>query len=314
MSDEATDTTREKELEQRRELRRAKQLPDSYDSYYNDVSKHPVLRPANERILLIKYKHTKCDHARQLLVEANLRFVVKMAKRFSRNNNTILMDLVSSGNMGLLKALDRYDPDRNVRFLTYATAWILLFIRNELRNTELVSMPSWRKKAIRQINRVRERIASSEGREALPEEIAHEAGISTNRLDALSGSGKFAYESEDICNYNPGVIAIGGGNEEALPDERLIQKQQRDIAEQLIQSLSARERPIMCNYFGLVLRPESSDGATGDNLVETDPWSMKKIGSYLNVSSERIRQIKLLAIRKLRHRLKTAGIVAVEDI
>lgn len=314
MSGETPENKREKELAQRKELRRAKQLPDSYDSYYNDVSRHPPLTPAKERNLLVKYHHTKCSYARQRLVESNLRFVVKMAKRFSRNNNAVLMDLVSAGNMGLLRALELYDPGRNVRFLTYATSWILLFIRNELRNTELVAMPSWRKKAIRQINRVRERIASAEGREARPEEIAHEAGISSNRIDSLTGNGKFAYESEDICNYNPGAIAIGADRDESLPDEQLILKQQRDLVEQLLQSLSARERPIVCNYFGLVIKPGGRDGSVGVTLVETEPWSMKKIGSFLNVSSERIRQIKLLSIKKLRHRLKTAGINAVEDV
>lgn len=283
---------------------------DAYDRYYNDVSKLSLVDSKTERQLLVKYKRHKDLEAREKLLNANLRFVVKLARRFCNNNGDLLMDLISAGNLGLIKALEHFDIRRTTRFLTYATSWVLLEIRCELRNADIVSMPVWRRKAIRQIKRICDSIAAKEGRHAELSELEKEVGLSQARLKNLEVT-QLQYVPEEACDGpNAGQVPTAPS-----PDEHIMQQQRRAIIESIIRVLPAREQPIICNYYGLSYNLPGLKGKRSSTMYTNAPgWSLKKIGRYLSVSSERVRQIKVEALDRVKGYLDFMGIHNPEDI
>lgn len=253
---------------------------DSFDRYYTEVGRTKMLDAATERKLFRKYRRKKRngdiywvnDEARDRIIKGCLRFVVTLARRYSANVNT-LKDLVAAGNEGLLRALDRYDVNRNTRFLSYASSYVLLYIRSELHRSGLVAMPLWRQKTIRKVARVRSQHATATGCEPPEEEICDKVDISPAQLERLQVE-KFQYIPYDVVNLS------ANGNE-----GRTINKQAKELLERLMFNLGSKERFVLRSYFGLV----------------ADSMSLRQIANVLGVSSERVRQIKadaLLALRK----------------
>ena len=121
-----------------------------YNNYYKEVGRTRPLDSGTERKLFILYRRRGNLKARDMLISNCLRFVVKLARRFTQDTNAV-KELIAAGNEGVMLALSRYDLKRNTRFLSYATYWILLCMRNELHNRPLVRMPFWRQKAVRKI-------------------------------------------------------------------------------------------------------------------------------------------------------------------
>lgn len=314
--------------------------PNAYDRYYHDVSKVEPLDAKTEHELLVKYKATKDSAIRSRLIQSNLRFVVKLARRFCGNNQDVLMDLISAGNMGLIRALEKYDADRNVRFLTYATSWILLFMRQELRNCDLVTMPVWRRKALGRIRKAKEQIAAREGRSAETRELGETVGMSDTCLKHLEIA-HFQYVSEEtVANNAQALSRIDTAP--IPPDEQLIRVQQRELVESILRTLPVKERAILCNYYGLAVEVLNRGGDVRDVLItmrnelqaeldedglgkrgsisrvtyyDTTPWSLRRIGATLCVSSERVRQVKFEALKYIKRRLGSLNrIHRFEDI
>lgn len=314
--------------------------PDAYDRYYHDVSKVEPLDAKTEHELLIEYKATKSPAIRSRLIQSNLRFVVKLARRFCSNNQDVLMDLISAGNMGLMRALEKYDPDRNVRFLTYATSWVLLYMRQELRNCDLVSMPVWRRKALGRIKKAKEQIASREGRQVETRDLGDTVGLSDTCLKHLEIA-HFQYVPEEAVVNN--AKALSRMDSMPLqPDEQLMRMQQRELIESILRTLPVKERAILCNYYGLAAEVINNGGDVRDVLItmrnelqadlnndglgdkvsisrvtyyDTTPWSLRRIGATLCVSSERVRQVKFEVLRYIKRRLGSLnGIHKLDDI
>jgi len=256
----------------------------SFARYYEEVGRTRILDAATERKLFLMYRRKRGNkvfwtniEARDRIVESCLRFVVKLAHRYSNNLNT-LKDLVAAGNEGLLLALDRYDPKHSsgTRFLSYATSYILLYIRTELHNSELVTMPLWRQKAIRKVRQARSRVETSNGDTPDAAAICSEMDISPVQLERLQVE-KFHYTPIELSRIST------DGNE-----ARTINSQAKDFLERSLLELHPKECFVLRAYFGLV----------------TDPMSLRRIANVLGVSSERVRQIKVTALRSLRKTLQ----------
>lgn len=314
--------------------------PDAYDRYYHDVSKVEPLDAKTEHELLIQYKATKDPAIRSRIIQSNLRFVVKLARRFCSNNQDVLMDLISSGNMGLMRALEKYEPDRNVRFLTYATSWVLLFMRQELRNCDIVSMPVWRRKALGRIKKAKEQIATQEGRQVETRDLGDTVGMSDTCLKHLEIA-HFQYVPEEAVSNNAKALTHTD-SAPLRPDEQLMKMQQRELIESILRTLPIKERSILCNYYGLAaetrnygnnvrdilitmrneLQTDLANNGLGDKIsisrvtyYDTTPWSLRRIGATLCVSSERVRQVKFEVLRYIKRRLGSLnGIHKLEDI
>lgn len=257
----------------------ARSCPEDYDPnffrYYNDLSQVEILDPQTQRELFLRFRDEGDIVARDRLLESCLRFVVTLAKHYSRDIDT-LKDLVSVGNLGLMRALDHYDPDRGTRFLSYATHWVLLAIRNELYKRPLVTTPLWRQKALRKIKIAQQRLAAQFG-DATEEELAVETDLSTKQLQRLQVS-NFHYLCLDDCRpVQTDDLA-----------EKTIDKNTRDIVHKLLHVLSGKEKFVIKNYYGIGI----------------DKRSLRQIADILGITPERVRQIKMDAIRRLRRSAK----------
>lgn len=243
--------------------------------YYTDVSHTEILDPETERKLFLRYKRKKDIDARDRLLGSCLRFVVTLAKKYSKDVDT-LKELVSAGNLGLMIALDRYDHRRGTRFLSYATYWVLLYIRNELYNNKLVAMPLWRQKAVRKLKRAKRRNEAENGCEPSMDELSKELDLSETQLERLRVE-QFHYTELDEDNPTPPDTV----------DSAVINNQSKYILRDLIKTLSVKEQFIITAYYGL----------------KTDRKSLREIADFLGITSERVRQIKMEALRRLRRYL-----------
>lgn len=254
--------------------------------YYSDVGKSEILDAPTERELFLRFQQTQDPVARDRIIKSALRFVIKLAKNYARDPDTT-KDLISAGNVGLLKAFDRYDPSHGTRFLSYATSWVLLEMRNELYNSGIVSMPLWRQKALGKIAQTNTRAMAARGCRATTRELQKNVDLTSTQLQRLQEC-----ESLQISALTDDMPSNGNGNGNGHLDGLAINKESRLILGDLIRGfLSVKEQFVIRAYFGWV----------------GDPMSLRQIATVLGVSSERVRQIKTDALRliekKLRYRL-----------
>lgn len=251
----------------------------TFGQYYKEVSATKQLDPKEERSLFLRYRRTKDLAARDALVHNCLRTVVKLASRYSKDPE-IFKDLVASGNLGILHALDRYDPQYNTRFLSYATYWIHLFIREEA-SSNLISLPKWRKKAIAKICREKEKIFMQEGRHAEEKDLRGRVQLSDVQLARLllwEGHPQYAVAEE---TQDPHLATAGNFS------QRIESDRERALFRDQVCKLSQREKFVVLGYYGLV----------------APAMSLRQIGAMINMSSERVRQIKVQALNRMRAKL-----------
>lgn len=187
-----------------------------------------------------------------------------------------------------MDALSRYDPTKNTRFLSYATYWIQLHIRNEMYNADIVCMPLWRQKAIRRIKKVKN-VYEQHGSSASAAQICKEADVSPNQLKRLdAGQLRFA---------NLELIASALKDQNTDIARTVTDTETKQILSSLVRTLPVKEQFVIRAYFGVI----------------TEPMSLKQIASVLAVSSERVRQIKVIALSKLHRTLKRMSSEDIQD-
>lgn len=257
-------------------------------NYAHALSKVVIVDQPTELELYRKYKQNGDIGARNKLIESGLRFVVKIAQKYSRDLEH-QKSLISAGNEGLLEAVDRFDPTRGTRFLSYATWWVVLFIREELHRSSVVSVPIWRKKSARQVQKVQARLKDKLGRDATDQEIKDETGFSVNQI-------KWVMQDQHS------VIPID--SERDIPSDvnletSIVNGQGDLILRTVLGHMPVREKFILQAYFGFITDP---------------PMSLKQIASVLGISSERVRQIKIEALETLKRILTEQGIGDLSDL
>jgi RNA polymerase primary sigma factor len=260
-----------------------------FQLYLREIARFPLLTVADEIKLARKIKRGD-QEARALMVRSNLRLVVKIARDYS-NYGLPLLDLISEGNIGLMKAVERFDPKKGGKLSTYAAWWIKQSIKRALANqSKTIRLPVHLVDKIAKIRRVSTQMTEELGREPTDDELAEEIGLSAAKVTALK-SAAIRPTSLDQPIGDDDSTQFGdlvGDAEAQDPFEMLRDKDLRDEVGDLLDVLDDRERRIINARFGL-------DGKK--------PQTLEEVGEKFGVTRERIRQLQNIALSKLRRAL-----------
>ena len=258
--------------------------------YLREIMQTPLLSAQQEIQLAARIK--KGDQkARAWMIKANLRLVVKIAHDYS-NLGLPLLDLISEGNIGLMKAVERFDPAKGGKLSTYGAWWIKQSIKRALANqSKTIRLPVHLFEKISKIRRVSLQMSEDLGREPTDEELAEEIGIASGKVSQLkSVSIRPASLDAPISDDDSTEFGEIVGDEDAqTPFELFRDKNMRDELSELLAVLDDRERKIIFKRFGL-----DDDGK---------PQTLEEVGKKFGVTRERIRQLQNIALAKLRRAL-----------
>ena len=262
---------------------------DGQSTYIQEIRKTPLLSTNEEESLANRIR--KGDNAaRNQMVSANLRLVVKIAHDYN-NFGLPLSDLISEGNIGLIKAVERFDPSKGGKLSTYAAWWIKQSIKRALANqSKTIRLPVHLVDRIASIRRATAKLTDELDREPTDEEIAYATNLPVNKIAHLK-SVSVRPSSLDAPVGEDGETSFGeivGDETQATPLENLQEKSANGYLHTVLQTLEPREAEILRLRFGL-------DGE--------HPLTLEEVGEKFNVTRERIRQIQNLAIHKMRRML-----------
>lgn len=254
------------------------------DVYLSEINEVGLLKAAEEIELSHRIRNGDAE-ARERMVRANLRLVVNIAKRYV-NRGLGFMDLIAEGNLGLLKAVEKFDPAAECRFSTYATWWIKQSIRRALINSsKTVRIPSYMVELIGKLHQAQMALADRLGRQPTNEEIGAEMDLPADNVPAIQR----AIETTQASITSPGderESDVDSLPDEAQrsPDDVILEQNQLEKLNELLERMDARESTILKLRYGLSGR---------------DPMTLKEIGTEVGLTRERVRQIEVESIRRL---------------
>lgn len=267
-------------------LPEASDIGDSMDMYLNRIGRWPLLGAEEERELARRAKLGE-DQAKRKLIESNLKLVVSVAKVYSRSGLP-LPDLIQEGNIGLIKAVDSFDPEKGFRFSTYAVAWIRQAITRAIeRQGRAIRVPSYVIQAIRKLNKAGNAFLTDCGRDPTVEELCQITQLSREKVCRLIEASEALVSLDDSAREEGAtsllerLIQTGCAN----PEEDALAREGVEVLNQLMSWLSPQEKLIIDKRFGL------TDGVTS---------TLQEIGQQLNITRERVRQLEARALKKLR--------------
>ena len=258
--------------------------------YLREIGQIDLLTPEEEIELAARIKKGDKE-ARSIMIRANLRLVVKIAHDYA-NLGLPLLDLISEGNIGLMKAVERFDPAKGGKLSTYAAWWIKQSIKRALANqSKTIRLPVHLVDKISKMRRVSLQMSEELGREPTDDELADEIGLSLAKVShlktvAIRPASLDAPISDDD---NTAFGEIVGDDDALTPFELLRDKNMRDELAELLAVLDEREKKIIFSRFGL-------DGGK--------PRTLEEVGKKFGVTRERIRQLQNIALSKLRRALQ----------
>jgi RNA polymerase primary sigma factor len=260
---------------------------DSLDIYLRDIRQYPLLTREEEN-QLARRAQAGDQKALDKLVRSNLRFVVSVAKKYN-GQGVPLEDLINEGNLGLVRAAHRFDPDRGFKFISYAVWWVRQAILHSLsQQSRMVRLPLNKAGYVSKISRASQELIQDLGREPTAAEIAEKVDLTEQDVrDTLRVSGGHLSLNEtysDERDDNTFIDYVEDTDSDG-PDTDLYRELLSRDAVRAIETLNERERTILLMYFGL-------DGHS--------PKTLEEIGQHLGLTRERIRQIKEQAIDRLR--------------
>ena len=264
---------------------------NSLNIYMKTLNHIPLLSPDEEKDLFIKIKNGD-QAARNKMIESNLRLVVHVAKNYTTNATQDLMDLIQEGNFGLIKAIDKYDINQGTKFSTYATYWIKQAIGQAINdNSRTIRLPNNAINTISRINKKIEEIERTESRIPSNEELSEKLDINVETILNLNNINQPLCSLEFDVNDNKETVVSDLIADEGIPtpEEALSAVVQTDGIIKLLRTLDEREQFIITKRYGI-----------GDGI----PQSLDEIGQTINLTKERVRQLEIVALRKLRSPLR----------
>ncbi len=277
---------------------------DLLDSYLNEIARVPLLTRAQE-VALAKRVERGDQRAREELAEANLRLVVSMAKRYQGFGLSFL-DLIQEGNVGLMKAVDKFDYTKGFKFSTYATWWIRQTLTRALADkSRTVRIPQHVTEYMRKIHELQEDFSEAHGRLPSDEELSEHLEISASEVHRIKGvSPHLRSLEESVGDDEDSTLEELFGDEGAVSGLRaLFTDVQLGHLKEAFEVLDRRERAILERRFGIRWQRDEH----GWTVEDRTPQTLEEIGSALKISRERVRQIQIEALDKLRaHRARRA--------
>ncbi len=271
----------------------ARKPRSNFDAYLSEIRKHDLLSADEEKALARRVQNQDVDHidamiAREELILANLRLVVSVAKRYT-NRGMVLADLVEEGNLGLVHAVEKFDPDMDTRFSTYATWWIKQSIRRALINkVKTVRIPSYLAEELNRWRNFARKFEQDHGRQPEPDELVEAMQPQPGRRKLLvrlfqnTPAGNASVSLDMLFEAVEAVVDPRA----ARPDQLEFTAFERAALAEVIDKLPDRESQIVRMRFGI-------------GAVEK-PMTLREIGRELGLSRERVRQLEHAALRRLR--------------
>ncbi len=256
-----------------------------FSSYLGDIDRTPLLSAAEERELAARVLGGDTE-ARDRMVRANLRLVVNIARGYS-GKGLPLDDLVSEGNMGLMRAVEGFDPNMNTRFSTYASYWIKQSIKRAIINTaKTVRIPAYMAELLTKWRRATNKLADELGRTPTQEEIAKFLGLSKKKLSIIKKAIRVANAGSqaDQGDATWSIEEMLSDDRAKTPDAELGETDDLKQVLHLLEQMDPREATVLRMRFG---------------LNDEEPKTLKEIGECLGLTRERVRQIEGEALAKL---------------
>ena len=257
--------------------------------YLKEINNIPLLSREEED----KYARLAAEgdkHAREILIKANLRFVVNVAKKY-QNRGIPLSDLINEGNIGLMNAIEKYDVDRGYHFISYAVWWIKQSILKSIgEKSRMIRLPLNRAGELVQIERAKKELLAERGIDPELQEIADAVGLDEEHVRDLINISRDLVSIDNPINSGEKESALLSDyiidSKTPMPEEIVIDSSLKEEINKLLETLSEKEADIIEQRFGL------------NGFI---PMSLKEIGDRYNLTKERIRQIEKKAIDRLKH-------------
>ncbi|MEE3349642.1 MAG: sigma-70 family RNA polymerase sigma factor [Candidatus Gastranaerophilaceae bacterium] len=267
---------------------------DSVKIYLQQIGKIPLLSGEQELDVAKKIKETSSDFYKNVLVNANLRLVVSIAKKYIGRGLSFL-DLIQEGNLGLMKAAERFDYTKGYKFSTYATWWIQQSITRAIADkARIIRLPIHMIESLGKIRKATLDLTAEFGRTPTKQEISNRLNISLSKLNSIIKSVQSTISMDTPTNSSDETAKIADfivDNSTITPDGRVSQENLLEDIRKMLNQLSQKERDVLILRYGL-----DSSGARK---------TLDEIGTQYGVSRERIRQIENRAISKLKKLCKT---------
>lgn len=282
-----------------RQLKISKQITNresqSLDKYLQEIGKVDLITAEMEVELAKRIKQGDAI-ALEKLTKANLRFVVSVAKQY-QNNGLSLGDLINEGNVGLIKAAERFDETRGFKFISYAVWWIRQSILQALaEQARVVRLPLNRVGSLNKISRAFSELEQKFQREPSSEELADVLEVSVDEVEKTirSGGRQISVDAPFVQGEENSLLDVLTSDQVDTPDTALMHDSLQREVSRALSTLTERESEVICDYFGL-------NGHTAMTLEE--------IGEKFSLTRERVRQIKEKATRRLRHTSRSKGLL-----
>ncbi len=274
-----------------RQLKITKQVTNrdtpSLDKYLQEIGKVDLISP-EEEVLLARRIRGGDNDALARMVKANLRFVVSVAKQY-QNQGMTLPDLINEGNLGLIKAAQRFDETRGFKFISYAVWWIRQAILQSLaEQARIVRLPVNKIGSINRINRAYSKLEQEYEREPSAQEIAELLELAPEDVkDSIRTNGRTLSMDAPISSEEDNdMYDVIQNDETPSPDRNLINESLAYEIERALSTLSPREAKVLKLYFGIGMK---------------HPYTLEEIGEELSLTRERVRQIKEKAIKRIQY-------------